>query len=229
MTNEQFSNEFDVLINSNAISKPFGAGDSLFEFNEYEKSVFLTKAQETIIRQLYNGTLTGTSFEETQELRRYLSTLIKTKEATCTNNNDGTYTVIFNAEDGVWFIVQEEAVITKNGCTINADIVPVRHDELNRIRRNPFRGNYNNRILRADRYNSGESMVLYPPKNATIDKYIYRYIQQPEPIILENLPDGLTILKVSTKNECKLNPILHPIILDTAVSLAIKTKSSMVK
>ena len=91
MTNEEFSNEFDVLINSNAISKPFDAGDSLFEFNEYEKSVFLTKAQETIIRQLYNGTLTGVSFEETQELRRYLSTLIKTKEATCTNNNDGTY------------------------------------------------------------------------------------------------------------------------------------------
>ena len=44
MTSEEFSNEFDVLINSNAIPKPFGAGDSLFEFNKYEKSVFLTKA-----------------------------------------------------------------------------------------------------------------------------------------------------------------------------------------
>ena len=79
MTNEEFSNEFDVLANSNSIVKPFGLTDTPLEFNEYEKSVFLTKAQETIVRALYSGNLTGKSFEETEELRKYLNTLVKTK------------------------------------------------------------------------------------------------------------------------------------------------------
>ena len=50
MTNEEFSNEFDALISSNAIAKPFGLGNTPLEFDEYEKSMFLTKAQETVIR-----------------------------------------------------------------------------------------------------------------------------------------------------------------------------------
>ena len=65
MTNEEFSNEFDSLISSNSIIKPFGIDSTLLEFDEYEKSVFLTKAQESIVKSLYNGTLTGDSFEKT--------------------------------------------------------------------------------------------------------------------------------------------------------------------
>ena len=40
MTTEEFSNEFDVLLNS------YSSGG--VEFNEYEKSIFLTKAQEDL-------------------------------------------------------------------------------------------------------------------------------------------------------------------------------------
>ena len=52
MTNEEFSNEFDSLISSNSIIKPFGIDSTLLEFDEYEKSVFLTKAQESISRSI---------------------------------------------------------------------------------------------------------------------------------------------------------------------------------
>lgn len=222
MTIEEFSNQFDLLLNS--YSKDGG-----LVLNEYEKSVFLTKAQEEFVKSLYNGNLSSSGFEETQELRRYLNVLVKTKKASCTNNSDGTYTVTFDTKDKVWFVVHEEATITKGDCIINADVIPVRHDELNRIRRNPFRGNYNNRVLRVDRFDSGESMILYPPKNTVLTTYTYRYLQQPEPIILEDLPDGLTISGISTKNECKLNAVLHQMILDGAVSLAVKAKSSATK
>ncbi len=224
MTIEEFSNQFDLLLNS--YSK-----DGALVLNEYEKSVFLTKAQEEIVKSLYSGNSSFSGFEETQELRRYLNILVKTKKASFIDNIDGTYTVVFDTEDNVWFVVHEEATITNGNCEINADVIPVRHDELNRIRRNPFRGNYNNRILRVDRFetNQGEAVVLYPPDGTTITSYTYRYLQQPEPIILEDLPDGLTISGISTKNECKLNAVLHQMILDGAVSLAIKAKSSATK
>ena len=51
MTTEEFSNEFDTLLNSYAISPDkYGMENSplTIELDEYEKSVFLTKAQEDI-------------------------------------------------------------------------------------------------------------------------------------------------------------------------------------
>ena len=65
MTNEEFSNEFDNLVNKN-IAKPFGVDSTPLEFDEYEKSVFLTKAQEEIVEGLYTGKILGDSFEESE-------------------------------------------------------------------------------------------------------------------------------------------------------------------
>ena len=88
MTNEEFSNEFDNLVNKN-IAKPFGVDSTPLEFDEYEKSMFLTKAQESVVISLYRGTLTGDSFEKTEELRRYLNELIKTYTTTNKVENEG--------------------------------------------------------------------------------------------------------------------------------------------
>lgn len=58
MTTEEFSNEFDTLLNSYALSpNKYGMESSplTIELDEYEKSVFLTKAQEDIVISLYNG------------------------------------------------------------------------------------------------------------------------------------------------------------------------------
>jgi hypothetical protein len=41
-----------------------------------------------------------------------------------------------------------------------------------------------------------------------------------DPIILEDLYGNLTIKGKSETLECKLNPILHPLILDRAVEMA---------
>lgn len=65
MTNEEFSNEFDTLINSNSTISLYGMELPL-EFDEYEKSVFLTKAQEEIVEGLYTGKILGDSFEDTE-------------------------------------------------------------------------------------------------------------------------------------------------------------------
>ena len=82
MTNPEFSDSFATLLNSNGIRSTFGVPASLgtVVLDEYEKSVFLTQAQEEIVINLYNGKNPyGDSFESTEELRRYLDELVKTK------------------------------------------------------------------------------------------------------------------------------------------------------
>ena len=57
MTIAEFSNEFDVLIDSYRRFKDFDNKENLdsLDFNEYEKSIFLTRAQEDIVTSFYNG------------------------------------------------------------------------------------------------------------------------------------------------------------------------------
>ena len=77
MTNEEFSNEFDTLVSSNSRITSFGIASDILSFDEYEKSIFLTEAQESIVVSLYDGTFTGESFEKTEKLRRFLNELVK--------------------------------------------------------------------------------------------------------------------------------------------------------
>ena len=55
-------------------------------------------------------------------------------------------------------------------------------------------------------------------------KYTIRYVQRPTPIVLRELPDGLSIDGVSNETECSLNPILHTDILNKAFELAVTTR-----
>ena len=72
MTSEEFSNEFDILLNTYA-------ADGVITVDEYDKSVFLTKAQESLVIDLYTGRLQQIGgFELTEEIKRYLNELVKT-------------------------------------------------------------------------------------------------------------------------------------------------------
>ena len=59
-TSEEWSIEFDLLYNNISSNQAPG-------LTEYEKSVFLTQAQEALILDLYKG-VTGDSFEATEEV-----------------------------------------------------------------------------------------------------------------------------------------------------------------
>ena len=54
--------------------------------------------------------------------------------------------------------------------------------------------------------------------------YTIRYVQRPTPIVLRELPDGLSIDGVSKEAPCSLNPILHTDILNKAFELAVSTR-----
>lgn len=226
MTTEEFSNEFDTLLNSYSDNPPYGKEHGLFiTLDEYEKSVFLTNAQEEIVIGMYNGKNSfGDSFERTEEIRRYLSDLIKTY--TTTDKKVG-YTglskssVFFELPDDLWFITYEAVNLKDDGlgCMSGEDIsvIPITQDEYHRIGKNPFRGTNERRALRLDL--SGKVVEIVSKYN--VESYLVRYLSRPAPIILTDLTDNLSINGVSVKTECELNPVIHRAILERAVKLAI--------
>ena len=233
MTNEEFSNGFDILVNSYRRFKDFDKQESLdsIEFNEYEKSVYLTKAQEELVVNFYNGKNPyGDSFESTEELRRYLDELVKTKSYDRDDQEDinikvSEDSIFFKLPDDIAFITFEQVTFADDnlGCYNGetADVYPVTQDEYNRISRNPFRGATKYRVLRMD---TGETNVELISKYK-IGKYLIKYLSRPTPIILQNL-DGVEIRGISVETPCKLNEILHNTILKRAVQLALISKQA---
>lgn len=228
MTTEEFSNEFDVLIDSYSRFKKFDDKEQFdsIEFNEYEKSVFLTRAQEELVKAYYNGGGSAYSFEFNEETRRYLSSLVKTVELTNLAENLiglSDYSRFYQLPDDCWFITYEAVKIKNAGCMTGKRIVvyPTTQDAYTRIYANPFRTANNRRALRLDiEDNKVEIISTYD-----VDKYLLRYLAQPKPIILEDLPETLSINDVQERTECELSPVVHKLILQAAVQMALQSKS----
>lgn len=236
MTTEEFSDAFDTLVNSAANVDNFGSIDSTLKFDEYEKSYFLTKAQEEVVRELYTGkNRFGESFEKTEELRRLLNDLIVTHKQPLSEENyndlaltDKSYLVpILN---DVMYIIYEavrlkdDSLGCYNGTVIN--VQPITHDEYNKIKDNPFRGPTRYRALRLDTNDDQPVNCVEIISKYSCDEYIVRYLKKLNPIILVDLDDSNVSIDGHTeKRDCELNSILHEYILERAVDMALRTKS----
>lgn len=216
MNTAEFSAEFDLLYNN--IMSNIAPG-----LTEYEKSVFLTQAQEQLIIEIYNGQYNGDSFEQSEEVRAYLRTILNTlllETASIDSEFPDSYHH-YRVEldtNGLWFIIFESARFAgEDACTKNRKVVvkPVPYDEYWAICRNPFKGPNDNRIIRIDRSKSELELVSDYP----LDQYIVKYLSRPAPIVLEQL-EGITINGVDTQSECELPDVLHRSILERAVQLA---------
>lgn len=209
MTNQEFSNEFDILYNNIASNQAPG-------LDEYEKSVFLTDAQESLVLEMITGkNNTGDSFEKTEELRRYLTDITKTSNPTQSTKSTikkiSDKSTLYECPPDLWLIVYESA--KQKDTTV--EVVPITHDEYARISRNPFRRATDCRVLRLD-----IDGVLELISNKEIEEYNIRYIKKLSPIVLEDLPEGLSIKGETQETQCKLNPAIHQAILERAVQLA---------
>ncbi len=231
MTTQEFSNEFDTLLNSYSTVPPYGDEHKLdITLDEYEKSVFLTKAQEDIVIELYTGrNQFGESFERTEELRRYLSDLVKTvvlSEKLTGYVGLSKTSMFFQLPDDVWFITYESATLKDErlGCLDGEEavIVPVTQDEYYRIAKNPFKGPSKGRAVRLD---IGDG-VIEIISDYNIEKYLARYISRPNPIVLTDLSD-ISVNNVTVRTECELNPAIHRAILERAVRLALISKTQV--
>lgn len=233
----QFSAQFDVLADSYRRFKDFDRKDAIdsLDFNEFDKSCFLTDAQEDLIREYYSGRGISDAFEETEETRRALAELVIHEEITVSDADASSvltnHSYVFDLPSDLWYIVYEGAVLdlagsdaceeALNGIGEGAVIIPARYDELHYLLNNPFRGPKGNRVLRLDK--SGNQVELISISHP-VAKYVIRYITQPSPIILVNLPETLNIRGENTATECQLPTQLHQVILERAVANAVRSK-----
>lgn len=222
MNVQEFSNTFDTLLQP-YITKDINGNQNNLAFDEYEKSVFLTKAQEQIVLELYQ------ELEQSEEVRKYLSNLIKTdnyvpvgeQDETLINDNFKSYKV--EISNDILFMIYEQCTLSdENNCINNkvVSVVPTIHDDLDKVLKNPFKSPNSRKVIRLDFDNKIELISKY-----NISNYKVRYLKKPNPIILVELEDNLSINNGDTKvSNGETNPILHERIVQRAVQLAVQSK-----
>ena len=222
MNIQELSNLFDTLLQPYITKDNFGKQNTL-AFDEYEKSIFLTKAQEQIVLELYQ------ELEQSEEVRKYLSNLIKTdnyapvgeQDETLINNNFKSYKV--EISNDILFMIYEQCTLSdENNCINNkiVSVIPTIHDDLDKVLKNPFKSPNSRKVIRLDFDNKIELISKY-----NISNYKVRYLKKPNPIILVALEDNLSINNGDTKvSNGETNPILHERIVQRAVQLAVQSK-----
>ena len=215
----EFSDRFDVILNSYSGGEIYGDTRMIrsLEVNEYEKSLFLTQAQDQIVQNIYKG------FETTEEVRQYLHNLITNYRFNQpVNSSDGI------SVDSKFYKIPEDVMFILNASIEDESkiisILPITHDEYYLQIRNPYRQYNETSAWRLDYKYIEENKVIEVITKANIDFFNIRYLKRPNPIILTSLGD-LTIRGISEKTECELNQDLHDEILNMAVQLAIQSKS----
>lgn len=222
MTTREFSNQFDTLLRSYTT-------DTSVQLDEYEKSVYLTRAQEAIVKEFYK-----TVFEADENIRSGLRPLIKTINAVQTNgreDSDQLYSdnykySYWEVGDDLWYILYEEATQYDeclsdcfNGKQVNIRVVRV--DELANSLKNPFMRPNERRIFRVDQGAEGDTSTLELISKYNVDSYRVRYLRRPHPIILQDLPDNLSINGEKEARTSELNTSMHGEILARAVQMAL--------
>ena len=224
MTSQEMSLEFDILYNNIASNMAPG-------IDAYEKSVFLTKAQEQIVTAIYDG-----SFEGSEKLRECINPLVETKTCEEDTSNEAKIGVekdsrFFFLPEDAWYIVYEFITLTStNPCDSGRQVTvkPIKVDEYHRIRRNPFRRARKDEVLRLNTEGEIEIVSTY----STYD-YSVRYLRKPKPIIIGTEDSNLTINGMSTEVDSDYNgqgsellDAIHRTIVETAVNLAIMAYKS---
>lgn len=152
MTNEEFSNQLDTLLNSYNIQAGFGEGSNKqggIALDEYEKSVLLTQAQDIIVKSYFDKTLNqqGQGFDDSSRRQVDFSSLIKVakykynKEDTAHNylkhDDDKCYDdrgllVDLGIDKKILFILNERLEVTTDKGKKIYVVIPINYKEYDR-------------------------------------------------------------------------------------------------
>ena len=209
MTAQEFSSEFDLLYNNVSSNQAPG-------FTEYEKSIFLTKAQDEIIKNYFTNVQGGNKYQQGIEdsRKRYadFSTLLTIAELSAETNKVTPFDErgkIFKFPDGstnpkVMIIITE---IFKTALAASANtkdlesyqVIPLKFDEYIRLMSKPSSDPLKKQVwkLMGNSESGNGSIEIVPhwkDKDNKTNKLVLKYIRKPYPIILEDLSSqGLTI------------------------------------
>lgn len=224
MTIQEFSNEFDVLYNNIMSNQAPG-------LDEYEKSVFLTKAQSEIIKNYFNpkGNKYQEGFDSSQKRQVDFYKLMKTYASSGTTptptsffgNVTGAYKITW--PNDVFVVVNEVVDVIKKGDNMKyrLQVIPIKYDEYLRVSSKPYKQPLKNQAWRIINGENDINLIVGHLNSVSPDGYHIRYVKHPKPIILESL-DGsdLSINNETNEMGCELDPEIHPEILQRAVELA---------
>jgi hypothetical protein len=229
MTITEFRSEFDLLYNNTL-------GEGAPGIDNYEISVYLTTAQEELVKSFYTGNnLLKHGFEDSERNRKALNELVvdyKTNSYLDSSKGLVPDSKFFPVPSDVMFMVTETASIKSNNAVLNGKIVivkPITHDEFMVSYKNPFRKPNSNRVWRVDisKKNNLKSVELISTEE--LSQYNARYVKYPNPIIISDLVTDsqiggldLTINGKTNVATSELNPYLHREILNRAVELAVR-------
>lgn len=241
MTVEEMDDMFEVLYNNITSNQAPG-------LNAYEKSVFLTKAQDEIVKNYFNskskGNNTQDGFDANQKRQvdySMLTTVVtydndyvketKSSAGTTAENAVEKYfdAPLFDPRDnslsvklpGDLMMAINEIVKVARGDKQNTilQVIPLKFDEYTRLMSKPFKRPLKYQAWRLINSNIKNKADLIVGPVDVISSYTLRYIRRPKPIIVSDL-DDLTIDGKREKADCELDPILHEEILQRAVELA---------
>lgn len=218
MKTPEFSVRFDVLYD-NAMSN---AAPGL---NEYEKSVYLTKAQDEILKNHLNPA--GNRYHQglDQSPRRQIdfsalmiTSTLQVAESTVSFDSGKHYKLPTDM-----FSIVNELVYVGNSKRI---VVPISNEEYERLAAKPYRYPAKRQAWRIINDANIAELILNPADEDVLkdsNNIVYKllYIRNPKPIILTNLEEyGVTINGEPNVSECELSEVLHEEILQRAVELA---------
>lgn len=243
MTTNEFSNAFDTLLNSFNTKANSGEGASKKEIvlDEYEKSVFLTQAQDVVIKSYFssNTNAQGQGIDDSTRRQVDFSGLITVAspsklEVLPTEGNIANPSLMTFDDRGVLYQLPSNILIMLNEKIKSGDktyvVVPINYAEYDRLMSRAYNQPLKKQCWRLFQNVSGIDITseLIPIEGVDITDYRIRYIRRPRPIILTNLmldnQESLEIDGISTVTECELNPIVHVDILNKAVELALASK-----
>lgn len=221
MTPEEFDNMFDVLYNNITSNQAPG-------LNAYEKSIFLTKAQDEILKNYFNPKSKGNNLQEgfdgnakRQVDFSMLTTVANTRSsrfsAPLFDMRSNTKSVLLPCD--MMMVINEVAEVDRNDERVLLQVIPIKFDEYSRLMSKPYKRPLKYQAWRLINSNTANRADIVIGPSDSMAKYTIRYIRRPKPIIVSDL-DGLTIEGLSDTQGCELDPILHEEILQRAVELA---------
>lgn len=242
MDNLEFSNEFDVLFNNIMSNAAPG-------LNEYEKSLFLTKAQDELLKNYFNskGNKYEEGFDDSAKRQIDFSGLLTVKSLLSSTDELDKPIYIENSNIGSFdprgklyrlprdiFIIVNESIIVKAGDNENQirQVVPISYDDYSRQMSKPYKEPLKNQAWRI--ITEGTKVVnesskkdttcyaeIIPHTGEEITNYIIRYVRRPKPIILVDLQEEYGDVTICGYSE-KSECELNPLIHEEIVQRAVE-------
>lgn len=229
MTIGEFSSEFDILYNNIMSNKAPG-------LDEYEKSVFLTKAQLELVFNSFNakGNKYQEGVEDSAKRQIEFAEIIAEEGLTDPLSMYGydLRGLVYELPSDLLFLLNETFSWTVENTVKYYRVTPISFPEYTRLMSKPYKAPLKGqvwRLLRDQGSASGPTVnsivaEIIPHKSKTEGSdthYHIRYVRRPTPIILTDLSQmNVTIDGLDVPTECILNPLIHRQILDRAVELA---------